>query len=199
MIANYLLRHPPLATTGVIVISAICLLSSPTLAAPPPVIAQQTVTGVATVESIDQSTRQVLLSDSSGNLLTIVAGPAVRNLAQVHAGDQVQLTYEQAIAVQIAPPGSNLPSPTGEAAASRAARGQLPAGVASMLVHVTVRVDAIDKARHTVTFTEPNGVTRTVLLRSPAMQNFANKLRPGDNLHIDYLQVVAMSVQKMKP
>ena len=199
MIATYLLRHLPRTTIGAIVIGATGFLSSPTLAAPAPVIAQQTVTSVATVESIDQSTRQILLTDSSGNLVTIVAGPAVRNLAQVHAGDQVQLTYDQAIAVQMAPPGSNLPSPTGEVAASRAARGQLPAGAASVLVHVTVRVDAIDGASHTVTFTGPNGVTHTVLLRSPAMQNFASKLKPGDNVHIDYLQAVSISVQKVTP
>lgn len=199
MIATYLLRRLPRATLGAFVIGATGFLSSPTLAAPAPVIAQQTVTSVATVESIDQSTRQILLTDSSGNLVTIVAGPAVRNLAQVHAGDQVQLTYDQAIAVQMAPPGSNLPSPTGEVAASRAARGQLPAGAASMLVHVTVRVDAIDGASHTATFTGPNGVTHTVLLRSPAMQNFASKLKPGDNVHIDYLQAISISAQKMKP
>ena len=141
---SFLLRRQLLAAIGAIVIGAIILLSNPTLAAPPPIIAPQTAAGIATVESIDQSTHQVLLSSASGNLLTIVAGPAIRNLAQAHAGVQVQLTDEQAIAVQIAPPGSNLPTPMGDTAASRAARGQLSAGAASMLVRVTVRVDAID-------------------------------------------------------
>jgi len=82
---SFLLRRQLLAAIGAIVIGAIILLSNPTLAAPPPIIAAQTVAGIATVESIDQSTHQVLLSDASGNLLTIVAGPAIRNLVQARA------------------------------------------------------------------------------------------------------------------
>ena len=63
-----------------------------------------------------------------------------------------------------------------------------------MLVHVTVRVDAIDGARHIVTFTGPNGVIHTVLLHRQAMQDFARKLKPNDNAHIYYLQVMSINM-----
>ena len=51
------------------------------------------VTSSATVESVDQSTRQVVLRDNAdGAVFTVTAGPEVRNLAQVEAGDQVRST-----------------------------------------------------------------------------------------------------------
>src|ERR1700693_6207534 len=123
MTQNYLWRWISFATVGAILISAASVLTSPVRAessstpAPPPTAIQQTVTGVATVESVDQTTRQVLLSDPSGNLLTVTAGPGIRNLAQVHAGDQVHVIYQRAVAVRLASPGGSLPSPSREAAA----------------------------------------------------------------------------------
>ncbi len=205
MQSTHVLRQRSLAIFGIMLVGATGAFAIPARAdsastpAPPPTAIHQTVTGVATVESVDQKTRQVLLTDPSGQRLTITAGSAVHNLAQVHAGDKVQITYQRAVAVQLAPLGSTLPAPTGEAAEARAARGQLPAGAAYMWVRVTVRVNAVDTANNTVTFTGPNGATHTALLRNPAMQNFASQLKPGDNVQIDYLQGVTINVQKMQP
>jgi hypothetical protein len=46
----------------------------------------------AVVEKVDQNTREVRLRTADGRDLTVVAGPEVRNLAQVSAGDTVRLT-----------------------------------------------------------------------------------------------------------
>lgn len=203
---NYSLHRFSLAAVGAMVVSAAGVISGPALAAdsssagaPPPAMVQQAVTGVATVETIDRTTRQILLSDPSGNYLTITAGPGVRNLAQLHAGDQVEVTYQEAVAAQVAPPGSNVSAPSGESGAVRAARGELPAGAAYSVVRATVRVDAVDNANHTVTVTGANGVAHTILVRRPAMQEFASQLKPGDNVQIEYLQAVTIKTNKMQP
>jgi hypothetical protein len=46
-----------------------------------------------------------------------------------------------------------------------------------------------------VTFTGPNRVTRTVEVRDPAMHDFARGLRPGDEVEIEYLEALAVSVE----
>jgi hypothetical protein len=56
------------------------------------------------VESVDTSTRQVLLRTPDGARTTVVAGPEVRNLPQLKPGDRVTITYQEAIAVQMAQP-----------------------------------------------------------------------------------------------
>jgi hypothetical protein len=169
----------------------------PVLAAPPPTIVAKSMTAVAVVETTDPATRQVLLSGPDGKLLTVTAGPEVRNFAQIQPGDRLVLTFRKAIAVQLAPRGSALPPPSGVAGAARAARGELPAGAGFMAVEVQVRVDAIDRTNHTVTFTDPDGVSHTAELHNPAMIRFVNKLRVGDNVQVEYLQSVSITLHPM--
>src|SRR3954454_12261805 len=63
----------------------------------------------AAVEKVDQSTRELRLRTAGGKEITVVAGPAVRNLAQVHAGDTVRLTYLERVAARMAEPGAGGP------------------------------------------------------------------------------------------
>ena len=55
----------------------------------------------ATVEAIDQKTREVTLKGEKGGTVTFVAGPDVKNLAQVSKGDIVTIEYGEALLVGI--------------------------------------------------------------------------------------------------
>jgi hypothetical protein len=48
-----------------------------------------------------------------------------------------------------------------------------------------------------VTFTDPDGVSHTVEVHTPAMIRFTNRLKPGDNVQIDYLQSVSLKLHPM--
>ena len=54
---------------------------------------QETLTtATATVAAIDQTSRNVTLrDDADGSTFSVIAGPEVRNLDQVSAGDHVQI------------------------------------------------------------------------------------------------------------
>jgi hypothetical protein len=174
------------------------LSARPAMAASPqPTMVDKSLTAVAVVESTDPTTRQILLSGPGGRLMTLTAGPEIRNFDQIQAGDRLVLTFRKAVAVQLAPPGAALPPPAGLLGASRAARGELPAGAGFEVVQVTVHVDAVDRAAHSVTFTDPDGVSRTVEVHNPAMIRFARRLKPGDNVQIDYLQSISIKLHPM--
>jgi hypothetical protein len=168
----------------------------PAKAQPTPTAVQQTATSVAVVESIDYTSREVLLSGPSGNLVTVTAGPAVRNLDKVKVGDKVVLTYSEAVAAQVSPPGGTLPAPSQEVGALRAARGELPAGATYSVIDVHVTVTAVDKATNTVSFTRADGSSGTIEVKNPSMQKFAQGLKPGDNVELQYLQALTILVQK---
>src|SRR4051794_23301754 len=55
----------------------------------------------AVVEKVDQTNREVRLRAASGKEMTVVAGPQVRNLGQLHAGDTVRLTYLERVAARM--------------------------------------------------------------------------------------------------
>jgi hypothetical protein len=177
---------------GAIILATGGVLASNAKAQPAPAMVSHTVSAVAVVESVDQTTRQVVLRDPSGELTTVTAGPGVHNLAQVHAGDHVRMTYKEAVAAQLSPPGGSLPAPSGEIAAVRAARGQLPAGALYSLVHVHVRINAVDQNTGEVSFTRADGSTGALMVKNPKMLAFARQLKPGDQVEINYLQALTI-------
>ncbi len=188
----------PMRAAAALLIAFVALSARPGLAASPqPTMVDKSLTAVAVVESTDPTTRQILLSGPGDQLTTVTAGSEIRNFDQIKAGDRLVLTFRRAVAVQLAPPGSALPPAAGLLGAARAARGELPAGAGFEAVQVTVHVDAVDRAAHTVTFTDPNGVSHTVEVHNPAMIRFARKLKPGDNVQVDYLQSVSIKLHPM--
>lgn len=170
--------------------------TAPAKAQPEPTAIQRSGTAVATVESIDHHTRQVLLSNAAGDLITIVAGPDVRNLDKVEAGDHIVLTYSQAVAVRLTPPNQPLPGPAAAALAIRAAKGQLPAGAAYSVLDVHVHISSIDKKTNTVGFIRADGTSGTIQVQNPAMRTFVHGLHPGDTVELQYLQAVTIALRK---
>jgi hypothetical protein len=165
-------------------------------ATPPPGAAVSRLTTLtATVETVDMTAREVLLRGEGGRLVTVVAGPEVRNLAQVRPGDRVVMDYQEAIAVEIVRPGDARPPVGGVAGAGRAEPGQRPAGVVGEAVRVRVRIDAVDADAGVVTFTGPRGAARTVAVREPAMRDFVRGLRPGEEVDIAYAEALAVRVE----
>jgi hypothetical protein len=177
---------------------ALCsgVFALPAKAQPVPTTVQQVITSVATVESVDRSSREVLLSAPSGDLVTVVAGPQVRNFDKIRAGDQVVVSYQQAIGVRLSTPGGTLPQPTAQSGALRAARGELPAGAAYTLVDLHVRINSVDIKTGTVNFTRADGSIGSIVVHNPAMLKFAGGLKPGDNVEVQGLQAVTIQVQK---
>ena len=55
----------------------------------------------ATVTKIDQATRAVTLKADSGEVYSFVVDSAVKNLAQVKAGDVVKVAYTEALAYEV--------------------------------------------------------------------------------------------------
>lgn len=150
---------------------------------------------MATVESVDQATRTVVLHGDSGARVEFVAAPEVRNLAQVKAGDRVRVTYLIAIAAQVKPAGTPLSAPVEGMSTQRAPPGKRPAAAAGHSVVTTVKVDSIDTSFNTVTFKRADGITRTVGVEDPEAQRFIRTLKPGDSVEISYSEALAVSVE----
>jgi len=148
----------------------------------------------ATVETVDMIKREVLLRRQDGNLATIVAGPEVRNLAQVRPGDVVTVTLKQALAVAVTPPGDSRPPVAGGLALGRAAAGERPGAAAGKVLRVRVRIDAAAASGDRVTFTGPRGNQVSVPVADPGLQNFVRGLKPGDTVDIAYVEAEAVQV-----
>ncbi|TCH95982.1 hypothetical protein EJV46_22150 [Roseococcus sp. SYP-B2431] len=175
------------------------LAAAPAFAqAPEGAVVSRTATASAVVESIDRSTRQLVLRGEDGTFETVVAGPNVRNLAQVHPGDTVVLEFGEALIVALANPADGAGPGGAGVAGARTAPGQRPGAGAAEGVRARVTVDAVNRRTGAVTFTGPAGVRRTARPRQPEMVEFARSLRPGQQVDIVYGRSVALRVEPMR-
>ena len=146
---------------------------------------------VATVEAIDQAKREVTLKGPKGKVVTLTAGPDVRNLAQVKVGDSVVVGYLEALSLTLMKDGKALRGSTSASDGARAAAGERPAGVVAEEVKVTADVIAVDTKNKIVTLRGPK---QTVDLRVNDPQQL-KLIKVGDQIEAVYTQALALSVE----
>jgi hypothetical protein len=155
----------------------------------------------AIVETVNATERSVLLRGDAGSqrgvLATIRVSPAMRNFAQIRPGDRVVYTVTEAVAVVIARPQDGAGAADGAAVALRNAPGERPGLNVTEGNRVRVRVEAVDRRRNTVTYTDANGARRTVRVEDPAMRRFAQTLRAGDM--VDVILVESADLRVLPP
>ena len=149
----------------------------------------------ATVEAVDLAERLVALKGPGGDSFTVYVADEVRNLPQVEVGDQVMIRYREAIAAELSLPGEPAAGDEVSAQVTRAPLGARPGGEVTQQVRTTVRIDALDLASNTVSFTGPNGLEQTVAVQDPEMQAFLQTLAVGDQVAITYSEALALSVE----
>ena len=154
--------------------------------------AMEVVRVTATVETIDQKTRSVTLKDSKGEIHGFIAGPEVRNLAQVSVGDVVTLEYGQAVAVRLVKTDKTVRERTVTEVVDRAAVGQMPGGTIGREINVIASVEAIDVPKRVVTLRGPQN-TVTLQVRDPKMLEGVKK---GDFVQAVYAEALAIKVEK---
>ena len=104
------------------------------------------------------------------------------------------VSYYSALAAEFKKPGEGDHAVHTEAAAGRAPLGERPAAAAGQSVTATIVIESVDAAENTVTFTGPRGL-RTVLVETPAGQEFIKQLKPGDEVELTYTEALAISVE----
>ena len=144
----------------------------------------------ATITAIDAATRTVSLKGPKGNETSVVAGPEVKNFAQLKVGDAVDLTVVEALTLELRKGGGKPVAWTVKEGAERAKAGQAPAGVVGRQISVVGDVLAVDAATGTVTVRGPQ---RTVELKvqDPAQLKLIAK---GDQIEATFTEAVALAV-----
>ena len=80
-------------------------------------------------------------------------------------------------------------------AQGRTPHGEVPAKAIGKTIETTVRIDSVNAAADTVTFTRPDGISRTMTVENPDARKFVERLNPGDQVAISYREAAAVSIQ----
>jgi hypothetical protein len=166
-----------------------------------PVSVEKLDTVTATVTAIDVKKRLVTLKGPKGGIETVEVSPDVRNLEQVKVGDKLVVRYYESMGAALRPKGSPAPdlhAVDSTAAAARAPTGTKPAAAVGTTTTTTVLVQSVDNKNHTVTFSGPDTLVRTVHVKDPKAREFAAKLKKGDQVDLTYTEALAVSVEEVK-
>jgi hypothetical protein len=148
----------------------------------------QTITARAKVQAIDVAAREVTLVGPEGNVFTVHAGDAVRNLDKVKVGDTVVATYYASIVLVLSAPATQVPDNQVNAARARAAKGQMPAGALATRVIVTGTV-----------VNPSGGMVHTFDVTDARQQAALKRVKVGDSLTAIGTEAFAVALEPVAP
>ena len=154
---------------------------------------QSLIKTTATVTAIDQAKREVTIQGDQGPV-TISVSPDVKNFANLKVGDRVNVSYYRGIGAQIAKGTKKVSDPAVSTFTSGNSPGMRPAGKAGASATVTVKVQDINLPTNTVAFTQSDGTTHIIEVKSPEMQQFIRELKRGDVVQVTFTDSIAVSV-----
>ncbi len=141
------------------------------------------------ITKIDAATREISIKGGGGNEMTLVAGPQVKNFAQLKEGDIVTLNVTRSLALDLKKGGKAPVERTDVAVAGSAKPGAQPAGGVGQAVQVTANVLAVDMEKGFVTLKGPQ---RTVDLYVQD-KNMLKNVAVGDQVEATYTEAMVIS------
>ncbi len=150
-----------------------------------------TIQASATIQAIDAATRDITLITGNGQTEVFTAGPAVRNFDQLAVGDQVNVTYQEALAVYL----SAATEPGAEIAASivRAEEGAAPGGTLLAQGQVTAKVLELDKETRVAKLQLPGDETRRIQIGADVD---LSQVEVGDAVTVAIAKALAIDIEK---
>jgi len=149
----------------------------------------------AAVEAIDTAARTITLKGPSGKVVTLTAGPEVKNFAQVKVGDRVVVRYAEALTLELKKGGKELRQRSEREGSVAAQPGERPGAAAGRQITVIADVTAVDRKKMVVTLRGPKR-TVELKLRDPEQIKL---IKVGDQVEATYQEAVAVSVEPAKP
>jgi hypothetical protein len=149
----------------------------------------------ATIDSVDKKNRVVTVKTQDERLVSIKAGPDVKNLAQLKKGDTLQLDYFEAVDFEVRKPTEEEKQIAGldVDVAARAAEGSKPAGIVAGERVDILTVESIDKKKQLITLKAPEGYV-TVKAKYP--QNL-HMLKIGDTVVVKTSELFAVHTKQV--
>jgi len=165
-----------------------------TLALAVPAAAQvKTITGeqrttTATIDAIEQSTREVTFKKPDGTHTTVRVPPDVTRFSSLKVGDTITARYYENLVVRLKLPGEAAVNTSADAITPAA--GAKPGGTAAAQRTITATITAIDQNVPSITFAGPNGWSYSSKVQD---KNALAKVKVGDKVDITWTDALLIS------
>ena len=158
---------------------------------------ERTTKASVVVTKVDVANRHLTVKNDAGEEYTVDVDPAVKNLAQVKAGDKIGLTYYQSVAASMSKPGDATEA-SGHIKTETAKEGARPGATAQTTTHIPVTIVSVDTEKNVVKFRGQDDLVRTTNVMSPEGKAFIKNLKAGDQVMLTYTESLAIAVEPTK-
>ena len=117
------------------------------------------------VTKIDAANRTATLKNDQGET-QVVAGPGVKNFKQIKVGDQLNVSFEIGVAVELLNSKGNIRSEKQTTTVTTAPAGDKPAGTVSNTTTVITDVMEIDKAKRNISVKGMDGEIHVIHVKN---------------------------------
>ncbi len=148
-----------------------------------------------TVTALDKNTRAVTILGASGKMMTVIAGPQVKNFNKIKVGDLVTLTYVAALGLELKKGGGRLRERIESEQTTAAKPGEKPSGSVSRTVKVIADVTAVDAGAGTITLQGPQRSVDLVVKDKELLKD----VRVGDQIFATYEELTVLSITPTPP
>jgi hypothetical protein len=148
------------------------------------------VEATAKVVAINAATRTVTLKTADGHLADVFCGDEVKNFAQISVGDNVKVSYQEALTLELKKTRAPLAS-SGTTSEVRAEPGARPGGTVGREITVLADVVAVDPKKSTITLKGPAGNVVDLKVRN---QDHFKVVKKGDQVQAVYSEALAIAV-----
>ncbi len=155
---------------------------------------------VATAEivAVARDTRIVTIRREDGTLADIAVDESVPDLDKIVPGDGVTLQYRETLALQVVPPGRPAQPVQVNLGSARVPPGRKPGAGVGAALSMRVRIESIDEEHDIVVFSPASasgaGELRAHRVRTPQGREFVRDLEVGDEVQVEYLEILALQV-----
>ena len=148
-----------------------------------------------TVTALDKNTRAVTIQGATGNVMTVTAGPQIKNFSKIKVGDLVTLSYVAALGLELKKGGGRLRERIESEQSTAAKPGEKPSGSMSRTVKVIADVTAVDAGSGTITLQGPQRSVDLVVKDKELLTD----IRVGDQIFATYEELTVLSITPTPP
>ena len=174
-----------------IVLAAAALTLTVSLAAQSKTVTGKEVTATATIEGIEQGSRQLYVKKADGTNDVVYVPQEIKRFDSLKVGQKITVRYYENVVLRMAAPGA---API-DSSSSSVTPATGTSGTAARQQTVTATISAIDPKVPSVSFTGPRGWNYTTRVED---KELLSKFKVGDRVDITWTEAMLVSVEDAK-
>jgi hypothetical protein len=159
------------------------------------------IAAIAEIVAVSCDKRVVTVRREDGSIADVEVAKSVPDLDKIVPGDAVKMRFRETLALEIVTPGTPAQPVQVQLGAARVPPGRKPGAGVGAALSMRVKIESIDEEHAIVVYSPTSasgsGQLHARRVRTPQGREFVRNLQVGDEVQVDYLEMLALQVTEL--